>query len=449
MLKYRQRVVWTRIANQVAAALLARRWTKRALSQSLAGFADLRTKPAQREFIARLITYAPGPVPPDSEDLIRFLIDEPSFRKALAPLAKPGVRTPVVLAPPRFAPAGRFRDLDIPKLATVGALADWLDVSLNDLDWLADTRHLQGRTDNPLLQHYVYSFREKRIGPPRLIEAPKPRLKALQRRILSDILDKVPVHAAAHGFVSGRSAVTGASIHAAEAIVATLDIRDFFLTTRVSRVHALFHSLGYPDGVSRTLTGLATTRTPASVFTTAPGPRRHDRETRLTFADPHLPQGAPTSPALANLCAFSLDVRLTGLARRFGANYTRYADDLAVSGGAAFAQRIARFLDRAAEVVADEGFAINAAKTQVMTRATAQRVTGIVVNDHVNTPRESYDTLKAILTNCTRHGAASQNRDRIANFRAHLEGRIAWVAHVNPQRGRKLVGLFEQIAWSE
>lgn len=447
MLTYRQWVVWTRIAKQVAAALLARRWTRRALSQSLARFADLETKVAQRELIARLIAFAPGPVPPGSEDLILFLIDEPSFRKALAPLTKPGVRMPVVLAPPRFAPAERFRDLDIPKLATIGALADWLDVSLSDLDWLADTRRLQGRTDNPLLQHYVYSFREKRIGPPRLIEAPKPRLKEIQRRILSDILDKVPAHSAAHGFVSGRSAVTGAGVHASEAIVATLDIRDFFLTTRVSRVHALFHSLGYPEGVSRTLTGLATTRTPASVFAMAPGPRRHDRERRLTFADAHLPQGAPTSPALANLCAFSLDTRLTGLARRFGATYTRYADDLAFSGDATFARHIARFLDRATEVVADEAFAINAAKTQVMTRATAQRVTGLVVNDHANTPRESYDTLKAILTNCARYGAESQNRDRIANFRAHLEGRIAWVAHVNPQRRRKLAGLFERIAW--
>lgn len=447
MLTYRQRVAWNRVAKPVAAALLAGAWTERALSYRLEKLAGAKTRSAQRDLISKLVQRAPGPVPPRPHDLMAFLVEEPSFRKALAPLAKPGVRAPVVLSPPRFAPAERFRDLEIPKLATIGALVDWLDISISDLDWLADTRRLQSRADNPLLQHYVYSFGMKRIGPPRLIEAPKPRLKAIQRRILSDILDKVPAHPAAHGFVRERSCLTGAAAHAGEDIVLTVDLKDFFLKTRVARVHALFHTLGYPEQTARALTGLTTTATPLVVFRNLPERVRHSRETQLDFNGPHLPQGAPTSPALANLAAFSLDSRIAGLARRFGVTYTRYADDLAFSGGGTLQKRAASFLSSLADIAADEGYALHPAKTHLMTRATRQQVTGIVVNECVNIDREAVDRLKAILTNCARHGPASQNRHGVGDFRAHLAGRIAWIEHVNQARGAKLRQIYERIDW--
>jgi RNA-directed DNA polymerase len=84
-----------------------------------------------------------------------------------------------------------------------------------------------------------------------------------------------------------------------------------------------------------------------------------------------------------------------------------------------------------------------------MPRSTRQRVTGIVVNEHCNIGRAEFDTLKAILNNCACTGPAGQNREKLRDFRAHLEGRISWVEQINPRRATKLRLLFERIDWSQ
>ena len=143
-----------------------------------------------------------------------------------------------------------------------------------------------------------------------------------------------------------------------------------------------------------------------------------------------------------------MDRRLEGLARHCDARYTRYADDLSFSGDETFARRIGGFLGSATDIVRDEGFSIHTAKTRIMRRGARQVVTGLVVNEHVNILRHDYDTLKAILHNCAKHGAESQNRSGVPNFPAHLAGRIAWVEHVNPVRGARLRTLYNKVAWT-
>ena len=164
----------------------------------------------------------------------------------------------------------------------------------------------QSQAANPIFQHYNYKFIAKRHGPPRLAEEPKPRLKAIQRLILHEILDLAPVHPSVHGFVKKRSCLSAAQIHSGEFIVAALDLRDFFLRTQVSRVHAVFRRLGYPSAVSFLLTGLCINSAPNSVFQTISDDKWHDRETRALYLAPHLPQGAPASPALSNFAAWRI-----------------------------------------------------------------------------------------------------------------------------------------------
>jgi len=432
-----------RVARNLAAAFLADAWTSRALLKQAATVLGRRARKLQRRLVAELIEAAPDDYPPSPDWLIAFLLRSRAFKRASKTLRS----AHVVLTPARFAPAERFVSLDVPRLATPGDLAQWLDISIDQLDWLSDARRQQGRTDIPILQHYRYSFVPKRSGPPRLIEAPKPKLMAIQRRILHAMLDMVPVHDCVHGFVAGRSCLSAAQVHAGEHVVITVDLKDFFLNTRISRVHAIFRSLGYPWAVARALTGLCCASTPKSVFARLPAAQRHDWLTQKIYQAPHLPQGAPTSPALANLAAFRLDMLLAALVRAYGAHYTRYADDLAFSGDHAFATKTSAFLTAVEGITHDEGFLLNSRKTRVMRRGGCQRITGIVVNDHVNVPRTAYDELKAILYNCCRNRPDTQNRAGLRDFRAHLEGRVAWVEQVNALRGQRLRRLFNEIRW--
>jgi RNA-directed DNA polymerase len=335
----------------------------------------------------------------------------------------------------------------MPPLATPGELAAWLDLSIEQLDWLADQRRGHRRSISTRLQHYHYAFVPKASGPPRLIEAPKPRLKAIQRRILDEILGKVPVHPAAHGFVAGRSAVTNAHLHAGEAFVLCLDLKAFFPTLRMARIHGIFRTLGYPWAVARLLTGLCSTETPMALFARLPAASRPDWPLQALYCSRHLPQGAPTSPCLANLAAWQLDRRLAGLARRIGVRYTRYADDLSFSGDHKIAARLPSLQRGVEQIVSDEGFALNPAKTRIMRAGQRQQVTGIVVNEHCNLARDEFDRLKAILHNCVVHGPAGQNRADHPDFRRHLDGRVAWVEQLNPQRGTKLRTLYDRIEW--
>jgi retron-type reverse transcriptase len=342
--------------------------------------------------------------------------------------------------------------LALPALATPGDLADWLGLSPNMLDWFANTAGRDGGATK--LAHYHARWVEKRDGGVRLIEAPKENLRAIQRRILRGILDRVPVHPAAFGCVPERSVLDNASIHAGSPLLVKLDLRDFFASIRGARVHALFRTLGYPSATARCLTGLTTHCTPLWVLRDLPQTEYPSPEERLRrrawaqqFKERHLPQGAPTSPALSNLCAWRLDTRLSGAAREYRARYSRYVDDMAFScadGDPARGRRILRMIQN---IVLEEGFSPNWRKTRVLSSGASQRITGLVVNQRPNLPRREYDVLKAILTNCRRHGAASQNRRSQPNFRAHLLGRIGWFRQIHPERGARLTDLFKLIDW--
>jgi retron-type reverse transcriptase len=161
----------------------------------------------------------------------------------------------------------------------------------------------------------------------------------------------------------------------------------------------------------------------------------------------HLPQGAPTSPALANLCALHLDMRVEGLAAAMQCDYTRYADDIVISGGEDLRRRVDKISSLIAAIALEEGFEVNHHKTRAMHQSHRQVVTGIVVNQRPNLRRGSYDELKAILHNCVQRGAASQNRGVHDDYRAHIAGRIGYLRNLNPSKAEKLQATFDRIAW--
>lgn len=337
----------------------------------------------------------------------------------------------------------------LPVLATVGELAGWLRVDAEYLWWFADLRDHNALPKPSALSHYERRVIAKRDGSFRLLEAPKQHLKHIQRQIQREILSAIPLHDSVHGFRTGRSIVTFATPHAGRDAVLRLDLRDFFPSISGPRVQSLFRTLGFPEHVADLLGGLCTTTTPRGFWRNTGGELPHDhlQHLRIFYARPHLPQGAPTSPGVANSCAFRLDRRLTALAKAAGAAYTRYADDLAFSGDRDFARRANRFATDAAAIVAEEGFSVHPRKTRLMRSSIRQHLAGLTVNQRPNLARREFEQLEAILTNCVRHGPATQNREQYPDFRRHLEGRVEFATMVNRQRAEKLRALLRSIQW--
>uniref|UniRef100_Q01ST0 RNA-directed DNA polymerase n=1 Tax=Solibacter usitatus (strain Ellin6076) TaxID=234267 RepID=Q01ST0_SOLUE len=390
-------------------------------------------------------------VRPRHRDIVVFLRNDEGFSRARAKYGRQIEIAEWLTEPPRMQPAPAARGWDLPAIETVGDLAAWLVVTTDELEWFADLKELGNKLRNSKLRHYHYDIHSKRSGGVRLIEIPKPRIKELQRRILHEILDAVPVHAAAHGFVHGRSIATFAAPHTGKAAVLRLDLEDFFPAFPAARVQALFRTLGYPEPVADRLGGICANAVAREAWKLRP-PEIASREwdaARILYGRPHLPQGAPTSPALANLTAYRLDCRLSGLARSSGAVYTRYADDLAFSGGDEFARAVDRFQAHAAAVALEEGFGVNHHKTRIMRQGVRQHVAGVVVNQKVNLRRRDLERLEATLTNCVRFGPEGQNRKAVADFRAHLEGRVGFVQMVNPLQGERMKALLQQIRWDQ
>ena len=354
----------------------------------------------------------------------------------------------LLLRPARMAaPPFQLQGLDLPSLPTLADLAAWLEVTPERLQWfVGPARDFREEAAfaraGPFIpaSHYHQSLKPKNSGGLRLIESPKADLKRIQRQLLAGLLDKVPVHESAHGFVKGRGVVTHAHEHAGRAVVVAHDLREFFNSIGRARVKAVWRTLGYPEGVAAALAALCTTRTPRAVRERMLDSDSIDRLGASRLASPHLPQGAPTSPALANLCAFGLDLRLDGLAWRFGALYTRYADDLVFSGAEQL-MRDRRSLQAWAEAIARaEGFLLHAGKARAMPQHARQQVTGVVVNARPNLERGAYDLLRAQLHHCARGSGCD------AGTRQRLQGQVAWASQlVCPSRAEKLRKLLAAI----
>lgn len=383
---------------------------------------------------------------PNIEQVKDALLETPEFVKWLSTKTEPqkfiriNLESPVMLD--KDTPY--IKD-ELPQLTTHQDLAHWLNLTLNDLAWFADVKNLQAKTTLPQLQHYHYKWLSRPHKAPRLLETPKPCIKSIQRQILCQILNKVTPHDSAHGFRKGYSCITHAQQHAKKEILLRMDIQDFFISITQKRVYGLFHSLGYPKYISYTLSALCTNAPNPDMLGNVYHTLSWKKKKLIT--QPHLPQGAPTSPALANLCCWKLDKRLEGLARKADITYSRYADDLTFSGNINLYKSNIFFRKIIEQIANEEGFLINHTKTFTKTKSQQQSLVGIVVNEHLNISRKEYDKIKAILHNCKIHGTDDQNKEQHNNFQSFLRGKIAYISSINSSKGEKLQSIYQKIQW--
>lgn len=436
------------VAATLAQAFLnSARWTSAGLVE-----AGAQVLGARRRWLGPVVTLVlrsyPRPPLDAPRELGSMILGCEPFAQARAKAAvqrKPLRLAHYVLEPMVARENGQPR---VPRLDTLADLAAMLELTGGELEWFADPQQWN-RLAVPALQHYRYVWRRRPGRLPRLLEIPAPRLRGIQRTVLRDLLYPLEIHDAAHGFVPGRSAVTGATRHTGQDLVLTLDLVTFFARVTAGKVFGVLRRAGYTEAVAHRLVGLCTHVVPPRVLSAMPpgGSPTERFALRQALSQPHLPQGAPSSPVLANLSLRRLDARLAGLADYFEAVYTRYADDLAFSGGKKLARRSAAFIRFATVIIGEEGHGVNQPKSRMRTAGERQQVTSVVVNERTNAVRSEFDRLKATLHNCWTHGPDSQNREGHVDFRAHLLGRVSWMASLNSDRGARLFRDFQRIQW--
>ncbi len=315
---------------------------------------------------------------------------------------------------------------NLPLLHTPLQLAKVMGIELNQLRFLAFQREVAKTS------HYVRFSIPKKTGGERQISAPMPRLKKAQYWVLHNILNHLSLHTAAHGFRAEHSIVSNAKPHTAQAVVINMDLADFFPTVDYRRVKGVFQGLGYSEAVA-TVLGLLCTEAETL-------PVELDGERYfIAQGERHLPQGAPTSPALSNFICRRLDARLQGMAQKLGFNYTRYADDLTFSADREHVPNVQALLAWVKRIVTEEGFQLHPDKTRVMHSGRQQEVTGIVVNnEQPSISRQQLRRFRALLFQIEKDGIKDKSWNGNPNVLSSAAGFANLVYMVNPEKGAEL-----------
>jgi RNA-directed DNA polymerase len=312
----------------------------------------------------------------------------------------------------------------LPLWKTEADVAAALGISVKELYFYAIHR------ERDRFFNYIRFAIPKRGGGHRVIMAPKRRLKALQRRLLELLVNKLPVSEHAHGFRAGRGTRSNAEPHVGQKMVIRVDLKNFFPTVTFGRVRGYLIALGYGFPVATSLACLMTEaeRQPVELDD---GTLVH-----VPVTNRHCVQGAPTSPALCNALVMKLDRRIAGLARKFGVNYTRYADDLTFSGPLDHKQAFG-LTQAVRRIVEAEGFIVNADKTLLLSHARRQTVTGAVVNQTLGLSCQERRRLRAMLHHESQ-GKPLHDAGKQPATSAQLHGKLAYLKMLNAEQWEKL-----------
>jgi len=323
----------------------------------------------------------------------------------------------------------------LPVIKTDKELSRFLCIEYKELRFLTYHR------DVVIKDHYHRYTMAKKSGGVRNIAAPKSILKSSQAKILEGILYKLEPSQKAHGFLPGKSVITGASEHIKTPdLVINIDLKDFFPTITFERVRGMFKSFGYSGYIASLMAMLCTycERMPIEVR----GITKFVKTTNRI-----LPQGSPASPMITNILCKALDKRLAGLASKNGLVYTRYADDMSFSlkkpdgykyksledGGF----KAGSFLGLVSKIVKDEGFIVNKEKTRFLRKNNRQEITGIVINNgELAIPKKWIKKLRAAIYNTNKLKKSGKVPFERIN---EIHGMASWAKSVNAEKYRTIV----------
>ena len=293
-----------------------------------------------------------------------------------------------------------LKNLGLPALKKIEDFASATRLSLGQITYLSyRTEHL----------YKTYDLAKKN-GKKREIAQPNRELKAVQAWILRNILDKLSTSPHSKGFDLGTSILENALPHQGANYVLSLDLEDFFPSVKANKVFGVFHSIGYNKEISSLLTNLCVYKG-------------------------SLPQGAPTSPKLANLVSAKLDARIHGYTGPKGIVYTRYADDITLS--AQSVQKLEKAKHFIGTIITDEDLVVNHSKTKLCGTKRQKKITGMVLSQNsVGIGREKLREIRAKI-----HHLFTDKSDDYAN----VNGLLAFTYGVDKKSYTKLYRFIEKM----
>ncbi|WP_315080502.1 reverse transcriptase family protein [uncultured Clostridium sp.] len=316
---------------------------------------------------------------------------------------------------------------DLPIINDDKELASFLGIEYKKLRFLVYHR------DVVSVDHYYRYTIPKKRGGVRNIAAPKSVLKNSQRKILDEILMKIPTSDEAHGFLKGKSVVSSAQSHFKQPeLLINIDLEDFFPTITFERVRGMFKSFGYSGYIASMLAMICTYCERMKIEV-------RGEEKYIKTSNRILPQGSPASPMITNIICMKLDKRLKGLSSNYNFTYTRYADDMSFSFNEDGDElNIGRFIGLVSKIVKEEGFNINKDKTKFLRKNNCQCITGIVINnEEIGVPKKWIKRLRAAIYNANK----AKNSGEVLSNKVinQISGMTSWIKSVNEKRYKSII----------
>lgn len=341
--------------------------------------------------------------------------------------------------------AQSLRSKGLPVVFSLNHLAQICGVTY---EFLRDTVNRERESSN----YRMYAV-AKRSGGRRIIHAVRSNLLSVQSFINEAILQKCEPHSSSYAFHPTGGIRKCAAAHCGARFLFQFDLTDFFYDVTEIDVYQIFNGLGYRKLVAFEL---------ARLCTTTRLPRWQPHSFRLRKTDPvilsmiesegevkrpyarHegqvavLPQGAPSSPMLANLAALKLDHALADYASLNGFVYSRYADDITVSA-TRLQKRRGRVYSEIVHLIQKSGFEVNPEKTRIAGPGSKKLVLGLLVDGtQPRLSRETYKRIDGLLHVASKYGLAAAadhfGFESAYGFHNHLSGLVAYVKDVDTKR---------------
>lgn len=302
---------------------------------------------------------------------------------------------------------------------------------------------------------YYKKFKiKKRTGGYREIMAPQGELKYIQKWVYINILLKYQLTENCTSFRKKRSIYDNAKPHERKKFILKIDLLKFYDTITEERIFGVFKAMGYVENLSFALARICTAEHSRDFWNSIPGDNAKTLIELIEKKPAILPQGAPTSPTLANIVANRMDKRFAKLGKIRDFEYTRYADDLTFSSNNFNSLPSVGFIK---DIITEEGFFINPKKTKLFKAGGKQYVTGLTVTHGVNVSKRYRKNIFQHLYYAKKFGPrdhlikwAKDNKKSpdIMAFQDWLYGHICFISSINKTVGIKMLNEFNKIDWT-